>query len=382
MADQYPDPDSGAAGTEYQTIRALREAGCTVDAVWRDELSHRVSHPNLHELLELPITYRNAMLRRLNRRSYDVVHVSQAHGYLAAWTLRRRCSETAFVHRSHGLEGRARKELRPWLSRYFKDDRPAWRQTLSQVMESALQYNNRMIACCANGHIVSASECKNFLVEHYGVDKDRIAVIPQAPPQAFHDLEARPVQGDRLRRILYVGQFAFFKGPVVLVRAIEQILQAVPDATFTWICDRHYHDLARDLFADKGVLQRVRFLDWMSQTELLQVYDSHGLFLFPSFFEGFGKAFLEAMARGLVVVTSQNGGMRDVIDDGTSGFLVPTGDHAALADRCLSLLHQPKEMERVSIRAREAALRFSWDRVAAETLSFYDKLRRQRQSSP
>src|SRR5262245_10693908 len=106
MADHFADPDSGAAGTEYQTILALREAGCWVDAIWRDELSHRISHPNLHELLELPISYRNVMLRKLRTRSYHVVHVSQAHGYLAARTLRKLCPKTIFVHRSHGFEGR------------------------------------------------------------------------------------------------------------------------------------------------------------------------------------------------------------------------------------------------------------------------------------
>jgi glycosyltransferase involved in cell wall biosynthesis len=82
------------------------------------------------------------------------------------------------------------------------------------------------------------------------------------------------------------------------------------------------------------------------------------------------------MTRGLVVVASCNGGMKDIIADGVTGFLVPTGDHTALADRCVTLLRQPSEMDRVSISARESALRFSWDRVAAETLSFYERLLR------
>ena len=66
---------------------------------------------------------------------------------------------------------------------------------------------------------------------------------------------------------------------------------------------------------------------------LVQVYDRHGVFLFPSFFEGFGKAFLEAMSRGLVVIASDVGGMHDLIRDGENGFLVAPGDAAALAMR-------------------------------------------------
>jgi glycosyltransferase involved in cell wall biosynthesis len=55
-----------------------------------------------------------------------------------------------------------------------------------------------------------------------------------------------------------------------------------------------------------------------------RIYDDHGVFLFPSFFEEFGKAFLESMSRGLVLVASNNGGMRDVIKEGQSGLLSNT----------------------------------------------------------
>jgi len=380
MANLSPDPNSGAAGTEYQTIAALREAGCSVDTVWRNELTHHISHANLYTLLELPIAYRNAMWRKLKEGSYDVVHVNQPHGYLAARSLAKLCPRSVFVHRSHGFEGRVRNDMKPWISRYGTDARPSWRRALSLVVESALEYNNVRIAQWAGGHIVSASECKSFLIERYGVHAEQIAVIPQASPRAFLNRDVRAMKRERMRRILYVGQFAFFKGPVVLVAAIERVLRAVPEATFTWICDQRHHESARALFRDKNVLQRVVLLDWMNQTELVEVYDSHGLFVFPSFFEGFGKAFLEAMARGLVVVAARNGGMRDIIEDGNTGFLVSTGDYGCLADRCIRLLQQPSDVERVSSRARGAALRFSWERVAAETLGFYDRLLRQRQN--
>ena len=85
----------------------------------------------------------------------------------------------------------------------------------------------------------------------------------------------------------------------------------------------------------------------------MQVYDEHGVFLFPSFFEGFGKAFLEAMSRGLVVVASNNGGMRDVIKDGQSGFLVKTGDWRQMAD--LAIQAANPELLRVSKEGRRAS---------------------------
>jgi glycosyltransferase involved in cell wall biosynthesis len=82
------------------------------------------------------------------------------------------------------------------------------------------------------------------------------------------------------------------------------------------------------------------------------------------------------MSRGCVVVASDNGGMRDIIDDGRTGFLVRTGDCSGLADRCIRLLRDPSEMQQVSLDARDRAVEFSWNRVAAETLSFYERLLR------
>jgi len=84
MADIVADPNSGAAGTEIKTINALRQLGCEVDEIWSNDLSHKIKHGNLHYLLELPISYKNLMLSKLNLLHYDVIHVNQPHGFLAA----------------------------------------------------------------------------------------------------------------------------------------------------------------------------------------------------------------------------------------------------------------------------------------------------------
>ena len=104
----------------------------------------------------------------------------------------------------------------------------------------------------------------------------------------------------------------------------------------------------------------------------MRVYDEHGIFLFPSFFEGFGKAFLEAMSRGLVVLASNNGGMRDVIKNGQNGFLFKTGDCRQMADFAIQLVANSDLAGRISKEARKSSLSYSWHRVAIETASFYE----------
>ena len=372
MADTPPNPDSGAAGTEYQTMLALRRMGHQVDTVWAEDLPHRIQHGNLHYLLELPLGYRCVMLKRLQDKRYDVVHCNQPHGYLAACALGGIAHKPVFVHRSHGFEPRVRDVLRPWIKR-FGQRRSILKGGYSRCMAAALEVNNIGVARFADGHIVSASLCADFLKIHYSVPLERIAVIPQAPPAIFQDTEAPLIDSLRLNLIIYVGQFALFKAPMLLAAAFDKILAAQPLATLTWICDAKHHAEAAALLSPKA-RARTTLLPWVAQDKLIEIYDTHGIFLFPSFFEGFGKVFLEAMARGLVVVASAEGGARDVIASGRNGILVPPGDDLAMASAVLNVQRDPFWAENLSRQARASALTYTWDRVAHETTAFYERL--------
>ena len=109
----------------------------------------------------------------------------------------------------------------------------------------------------------------------------------------------------------------------------------------------------------------------MPHDKLRIIYDRAGIFLFPSFFEGFGKAFLEAMSRGACVVATRVGGPADVIDDGVDGVLIEPGDAGALAEAALVFMNDGDRARRMSAAAIETARRYSWERVAVETAEFY-----------
>src|ERR1051325_9168572 len=284
---------------------------------------------------------------------YDVVHVNQPHGWRAAKWLRGR---VPFVHRSHGFEPYAEEVLARW--------RNEERSILQRGMARLLARHARLIAKYADGHIVSSSLDANFLVERFHVPRARVAVIPQAAPDSFLASPAPPMTGERLRRVLYVGQFAFFKAPLIVAEAMRKLAE---DHECTWVCaPQHHHEV-------RALAPNVRVESWMPEERLRAVYDTHGVFLFPSFYEGFGKVFLEAMSRGLCVVASDVGGAHDVITDGRDGMLVPPGDADALVTAVRSL-----DLERagaMSAAAARTAREYSWARVARETAAFYERLR-------
>ena len=104
------------------------------------------------------------------------------------------------------------------------------------------------------------------------------------------------------------------------------------------------------------------------------MYDSHGIFLFPSLFEGFGKAPLEAMARGMCVIASNTGGMRDVIDSFDNAVLFEPGDRSGCIDVLKTLQAKPEMIESIAYRARETAIQYTWEAVAQKPVEFYQRL--------
>jgi glycosyltransferase involved in cell wall biosynthesis len=369
IADVPPDPDSGAAGTDYQMVEALKSLGHEVDAIWGDSLSRRISHGNLHYLLELPFTYEWAMLSALRRKQYDVIHISQPHGYRAARSLAGFRPRPIFIHQSHGFEMRAEDDLRPWVAKYGSDRRSPARKVLSAVLTHALRHNSKSIARYADGQIVLTSQCKEYLHQKLGVPAERIAVIPLAPPPYFLAGAAPPMTADRLNRILYVSQFAFVKAPMIVAEIMNELAYSDEKLSFTWVCSRQHHNSVRRLLGE-DTISRVKLLDWMSQGELRSTYDEHGIFLFPSFFEGFGKVFVEAMSRGLCVIAADNSGAHDVVTSGRDGILVPTGESVAMVSECLKLVGDLARAMRMSQNAGLTARGYTWERVAQEMVAF------------
>ena len=177
-----------------------------------------------------------------------------------------------------------------------------------------------------------------------------------------------------MTRILYVGQFSFVKGPHVLAQVFSKLAKRHANLDLTWVGSEQHHNAARNLL-DPTVAHRVNFENWRDQAALVGLFDQHGIFVFPSHYEGAGKASLEAMARGLCVVASNVGAMRDYISNEENGLLVPPGDVDGFADAITKLIENPDSGARISRNARTTAAEKSWAECATGLTLFYRALR-------
>jgi glycosyltransferase involved in cell wall biosynthesis len=369
-ADVPPDPNAGAAGTVVQTNQALRELGHEVDEIWARDLPHRVRHGNLHYLLELPRGYECAVEARCAKRTYDVIQLSQPYAWRAARAHRRAGRAGVFINRSHGLESLSDAATDLWHRRLGVPENRGIRALLTPLLRAQLHGHIGKAGRFADGLIVPAVDIEADLRTRWGVEHDRIAVIPHGIHESFLVAEPNP-EPERRLRLLYVGQFAFFKGPHILARVLNEVMPALPEVEMTWLCQASFQETARRLLLP-AVSGRVTFVDWMAQEHLMSLYDRHGIFIFPSFYEGAGKACFEAMSRGLAVVTSSVGAMRDGVQDGRNGYCADVGDSARMVAAVRRLVTDAALWTRITGEARKSVAGQTWRRCAEQAVAFYD----------
>ncbi|MCA9050471.1 MAG: glycosyltransferase family 4 protein, partial [Planctomycetaceae bacterium] len=268
---------------------------------------------------------------------------------------------------------RSEEQLEHWRRQLGISSSRGLRGLASSQIRRLLERQWSSISHTADGFVVSCTQDADFLRKRYGVRDDRIGCITQGVPQVFLNQPVAPMTAERLQKMLYIGQLAFFKAPHVLAESANLILSGNEWSTMTWVCSAAHHDKARSML-QPDVRSRVYLVDWMDQAQLQQLLDTHGTFLFPSYFEGFGKAPLEAMARGLCVTATEVGGMRDYIQNGVSGRLVPPGRPDLAAEAALQVMNDPELCLRVSAAARATAEQHTWDRCAADVEAFYHRL--------
>lgn len=371
VSEVDPDPNSGAGGTELLMVQKLRQAGHVVQTIWAGDLVRRISHGNLHYAFELPKTYWDAIQQACRQTTFDVVTVNLGQSFLAGRKLRETGFHGVFIVRSHGLDDHLDVVLSDWERRLQIQKRPFLKRVSGSLLNQVLHRHMRYAARCCDGYVVSNSLDADWLQNKHGLDAQRIAIIAQAPAAAFCQTPANAMTDGRLKRLLYVANFHYAKGPQSVATAVTTLLTQYPELQMTWICHPADHEKVRQLF-DGEMSARIQLCGWMPQQDLVHQFDQHGIFLYPSFFDGFGKVFLEAMSRGLCVVGTRAGGMVDLIRDGHNGFFCDFNRADQMVDTVRQLLASPETASQISNAAAMTAREHSWERVATEMSNFFE----------
>jgi len=246
---------------------------------------------------------------------------------------------------------------------------------------------NRTVRAAAK--ILTISDFSSAAIQRaYRVAPDDVVVAPLAAGQEFRPLHIDNAV-DAVRTgfklptpyILSVGDLQPRKNQIGLIHAFAELVKNFPQLRHrlalagkeTWFAPK-----VREAARESGVADRIRFLGFVTDQDLQHLYNACDLFVFPSFYEGFGLPALEAMACEVPVIASAVGGIPEVVRDGIDGFLVPPRDVNTMAARAIDLFSSDSLQRQMGANARDHAQEsFCAHKIIGGYEEYYDQVIRQ-----
>jgi glycosyltransferase involved in cell wall biosynthesis len=233
--------------------------------------------------------------------------------------------------------------------------------------KSAGQIRLQRLAYRAATKVVANSRAARQVLETEGLAPGSIAVIPNGVDPAFFAL---PERTGPVRTIITVANLRPEKSHETLLTAAAALVDAHPALRFQIVGDGPRREALERLSATLGLGGRVDFLGHREDVPaLLAAADA---FVLPSRSEAFPNSAIEAMAAGLPVVACAVGGLLALIQDGSTGLLVPPADPDALGAALRSLVEHPARARALGAAARRCVRqRYSFDRMVASFEDLY-----------
>jgi glycosyltransferase involved in cell wall biosynthesis len=223
--------------------------------------------------------------------------------------------------------------------------------------------------------IVDAASTRDDICQRIGIARSKIDVVPLA---AEVPLSAAATPEAELREWLQLGlrEVALSPGakrPHKNLAAVLKALALMPSGSRPLLVVpgyiTPYEQELRELAAALGVSDDLRFVGYLSSEEMEGLYRLSSLVVVPSKYEGFGLPVLEAMVRGVPVVTSDRSSLPEVA--GGAALLVSPDDPRAIADAIRQILDDPAVADRLRSAGLQRAADFSWEKTAELTAASY-----------
>ena len=232
---------------------------------------------------------------------------------------------------------------------------PAWAATLTGRSDSPAKLARKDEELFSADAVFVASSFTRRTLESAPDLRAPVHVVPYgAPPVPDTPSANAPAQNGRLR-VFFAGSLGQRKGLSYLLEAVRRLGPARVELTLLG------HKTVENCAALDAAVRAHRWIPSLPHAEVLAEMARQDVLVFPSLFEGFGLVILEAMSRGLPVITTAHTAGPDVIEDGVDGFLVPIRSADAIAEKLETLLAAPARLAEMKQAARRKAAALGWE---------------------
>lgn len=173
------------------------------------------------------------------------------------------------------------------------------------------------------------------------------------------------------RSVISVGTLKARKCMDRTLEAFVRLADEYPDATLTIVGIGEMEEQLRARIGQLGLQSRVTLTGGLPHEEVLRRMAQSDLFVLPSWGEGYGIVYIEAMAAGCIAVGAKDEGIADTITDGENGFLVPAGDIDETERVMRQVFAHPEAYEALRQKGMQSAHGLTWARNAEKTAEVY-----------
>lgn len=191
--------------------------------------------------------------------------------------------------------------------------------------------------------------------DKYGAAADKCSIIYPAVNEKLTKTAIQYNSDSEVLNILSVGRDHWKKGYGVAVDAMSLLKKEGVKFHYTIVAGGKKEELIYQI-NQLGLNDEVTLIDNLPHDEVLQKYKAADIFLLPSFEEGVANVVLESMALGTFVISTDCGGMEEVITDGVNGFIVPLRDAGAIKDSVLRYIGTPTAKRQEMIENARATI--------------------------
>ena len=230
--------------------------------------------------------------------------------------------------------------------------------------------------------IADSKSTKDDIIKFFKIDPAKVKVVYLASDSQFKKLANQEKDKKVLKKygidkkyILSAGTIEPRKNYPTLIKAFNYIKHNNNDFNYRlvivgrtgWKSEATYRERELSPYKDD-----ILFIGRVSDKDLVQIYNQAEIFVYPSFFEGFGLPPLEAMSCGLPVIASDSSSLKEVVGD--AGILVPPEDYREISRQILYILKNEKIKKKLKEKSLKQAQKFSWEKTARKTLNIYNEI--------
>lgn len=203
--------------------------------------------------------------------------------------------------------------------------------------------------------VIAITKWEISYLEKLGLERDRIVYIPNGIPNIFFTQKPKKEQN----KILFFGRISPIKNLETLIKSIHFLSDKKITLEIVGPAEEDYKLNLISLIKNLKVESRVVFYPAVYDLkEKIEKIDSCKIFVLPSFSEGMPQSLIEAMARKKIVISSDNLGGKELIENNSNGFIFETGDYNQLAeviDKSIDL-----KDKKIQAHAEKSVEKFKW----------------------